>query len=222
MQNDNYITIFGWMTNDLGLSGNELNVFALIYGFSQDGESWFQGNRRYIADTLNISRPTVDKALNSLKEKGLIIKGSYTYNDITTNRYKVSLQGVKNLYRGCKETLQGVSRNFTGGCKETLHKNTNIESIKDITIDNNKCTKHKYGEYKHVLLTDREMELLQNDYEQEIISGAIKILDEYIEMKGAKYKSHYLALKKWAISEAQKGLKDISKPQSVFDAWMNA
>ena len=35
MNADNYINIQGWMRTDLDLKGNELLVYAIIYGFSQ-------------------------------------------------------------------------------------------------------------------------------------------------------------------------------------------
>ena len=44
----NYITIVDFMVEDLKLKGNELIVFALIYGFSQDDVSDFHGSLTYI------------------------------------------------------------------------------------------------------------------------------------------------------------------------------
>ena len=60
--------------------------------------------------------------------------------------------------------------------------------------------KHKYGEYKHILLTDEELEKLNTEFGEEETQRAITYLDEYIEMKGAKYKSHYMAMRKWVFS----------------------
>lgn len=60
-----------------------------------------------------------------------------------------------------------------------------------------KATKHTYGEYGHVKLTDKERDTLFNDFGEPETLEAITFLDEYIEMKGTKYKSHYLALRKW-------------------------
>lgn len=57
--------------------------------------------------------------------------------------------------------------------------------------------KHIYGEYKHVKLTDKEYQTLCKDFGDSRTDKAITYLDEYIEMKGTKYKSHYLALRKW-------------------------
>ena len=42
-----YIVIQDWMISDLQLKGNELLTYALIYGFSQDGESEFKGSLKY-------------------------------------------------------------------------------------------------------------------------------------------------------------------------------
>ena len=53
IKNDNYIAIQGFMVKDLELAGNELIAYALIYGFSQDGESQFRGSLSYVADWLN-------------------------------------------------------------------------------------------------------------------------------------------------------------------------
>ena len=80
---------------------------------------------------------------------------------------------------------------------------------KDRLDKDRKETKHKYGEYKHVLLSDQDMEKLKAEYQDVVIDKAIKILDEYIETSGRKYKNHYLVLKKWtlerAIEEIRKG-----------------
>lgn len=124
LKDENYINIQGWMINKLKLKGNDLLLFALIYGFSQDDESEFRGSQKYMCEALNCSRPTVAKSLKNLVDMELITKRIETVNSVTFNRYKVSSQGVKKLYMGGKETLHG-------GGKETCHYNT----INDNTID---------------------------------------------------------------------------------------
>ena len=105
LNSENYVVIQGWMCNELQLKGNELLVYALIYGFSQDGESVFSGGRNYIAKTFNISLPTVDKALNNLVSRELIEKITRNINGVVFNDYKISLGVVKKFYGGGKETL---------------------------------------------------------------------------------------------------------------------
>lgn len=74
VKDNNFISIQGWMRTKLNLKGNELLIYALIYGFSQDGESRFKGSRKYIANWCGCSLNTVDRTLNSLVDKGLLAK----------------------------------------------------------------------------------------------------------------------------------------------------
>lgn len=72
-----------------------------------------------------------------------------------------------------------------------------------------KASKHKYGEYKNVLLKDEELQKLKDEYEN--WEKLIRYLDEYIEMKGYKAKSHYLCIKKWVVD----ALKRQNKPKNT-------
>ena len=74
IKNNNYITIQGWMINELDLSGNDLIVYAIIYGFTQDEESIFKGSREYLAKWCNSTTRGIQKNLNRLLERNLIIK----------------------------------------------------------------------------------------------------------------------------------------------------
>lgn len=78
VNDNNFIAIQGWMRTKLNLKGNELLIYALIYGFSQDGESKFKGSRKYIADWCGCSLNTVDRSLGSLVGKGLLTKHPHT------------------------------------------------------------------------------------------------------------------------------------------------
>lgn len=113
MKDENFIVIQGWMINRLNLAGKDLIAYAVIYGFSQDGESEFEGSFKYLSSLIGCSRPTGIKVINSLIEKGLIKKRVETLNGVTFNRYRATLPLVKKLYHPSKETLPG-------GGKETL------------------------------------------------------------------------------------------------------
>jgi hypothetical protein len=77
------------------------------------------------------------------------------------------------------------------------------DSIGESSIDKTMYTtpkedqKHIFGEYKHVRLTDKELQKLKDEFGEVETDEAIVFLDEYIEMKGYKAKSHYLAIRKW-------------------------
>lgn len=72
MREDSYVVIQSFMVNELHLKGNELIVYATIYGFTQDGSHWFYGTRGYLAEWCGAKRETVDRCLKDLMEKGYI------------------------------------------------------------------------------------------------------------------------------------------------------
>lgn len=74
IKDENYYTIHGWMRNRLGLKGNELTIYAILYGFSQDGESEFRGRIEYISELSGAHKDTVRMTLKNLKEKGFVRK----------------------------------------------------------------------------------------------------------------------------------------------------
>jgi len=88
------------------------------------------------------------------------------------------------------------------GCQQ----DDNKELTTDIDIKNKriKDKKNIYGEYGHVKLTEAEWDKLCNEFGNDDTREAIKFLDEYIEMKGYKAKSHYLALRKWVFDAVKR------------------
>lgn len=61
-------------------------------------------------------------------------------------------------------------------------------------------TKHKYGEYKNVLLTDEEFEKLKVEFAD--YTERIERLSAYVASTGKSYKSHYATIRSWAQKEA--------------------
>lgn len=85
-----------------------------------------------------------------------------------------------------------------------LNSNSSLFNSSDNNKEENKIKeeKHKYGEYKNVLLTNNELEKLKTDFYN--YQDLITYLDEYIEMKGYKAKSHYLAIRKWVVDAVER------------------
>ena len=80
---DNYVMLLGWMRTELNLKGNELNLYAIIYGFTQDGETEFSGSIRYMQEWLGAeSKQTVFNTLDKLIKKGLVQKRTEVVNGI--------------------------------------------------------------------------------------------------------------------------------------------
>lgn len=97
VRDENFIAIQGWMRTKLNLKGNELLVYAVIYGFSQTDNQMFTGSLQYLADWCGATKQGILKNLKSLLDKGLIGKKEKTTNGIKfVDYYTTPLSGVLN------------------------------------------------------------------------------------------------------------------------------
>lgn len=159
VRNESYYQVSGWMLNRLQLKGIELDVYAIIYGFSQDGESSFTGSLQYLSDFTNSTKPTVIKALKSLVEKGYIVKHESRVNGVKFNTYKANLEVVKVLYWSSKEILPGGKETLPGGSKKPLpggSKGTlpNNKSLYTKDFDNKEDKKIPLADYSSTTFSD--------------------------------------------------------------------
>ena len=138
--------------------------------------------------------------------------GSISSEGIRKAKYRERINNEKE--RG--ETIEGQSPDILS--YSYSHSNSiSSNEEKEKVIGKEKETKHRYGEYKKVLLTDEELEKLNKEFGEEKTQKAITYLDEYIEMKGAKYKSHYLAMRKWVFNAVEEK-EQKSKPKKVVQS----
>ncbi len=128
LKDDNYLQISAWMLTELELKGNELLVYALIHGFSQDGKSEFHGSLTYMAAWTNSTKAGVIKVLKSLLEKGLIQRSVVVKNGIQEIHYwstksresKGSTKFNATQKTSGQQSLPRGSTKFTGGGKQSL------------------------------------------------------------------------------------------------------
>ena len=107
-----YITVQGWMIREIGLDNkNELLIYATIFSFSQDGKSEYRGGRQYLADSLNITLSTLDRALDNLVAKNYIIKDQFMYGSMSCNSYKANLKFVEEFLIHDKYYMEKYSQN---------------------------------------------------------------------------------------------------------------
>lgn len=73
--------------------------------------------------------------------------------------------------------------------------------VKESKVEYNKADKppkHKYGDYKHVLLTAEQYSKLVSDYGESTVIEYIKKVDDWIQLKGkSPYKDFNLAIRNW-------------------------
>lgn len=129
-----YIVIQDWMISDLQLKGNELLTYALIYGFSQDGESEFKGSLKYISEFLGVSKRTAQRSIENLVDRGIVEKRVEEISGVKFNRYMAHEKADTPI----DKMTTGYSQNDHGGIVKMTTNNTNIYNTNNNTSNNTK------------------------------------------------------------------------------------
>jgi hypothetical protein len=190
---------------DKRLSLKAIGLLSIVLGLPEDWHYTVNGLVGIVKD----GKDSVESAIKELKKNGYLrvekiypnensnrIQYQYTFFE---NPQEVDFQPLEN--QGIEK--QGVETQVLENpytYKDTNKPNTN-------KLNTNTQSKHKYGEYSHVLLTDKEHTHLLDLYGNSL-DEHIKILDEYIETSGKKYKNHSLVIQKWVHDEWMKRNKD--------------
>lgn len=207
-------------------------LYALIYlellteSTSHNGELRYSALMPYdivtLSSVIDEDKDNVEKAIETLIKLELVeilddqtiymreidrLLGSETGQ--TIRKREAKLLGGK-IYQ--KNTLENRDKSID-------IREKNIECVK--TKEQNKQIKeinkrNKYGEYKHVLLTEEQHTRLIQDYGNELINEYIKKIDEYIQLKGKGYKDYNLAIRKWLANDNK--VKS-SEKGSMYETW---
>ena len=219
IQDGSFINIQSFMVKDLHLKGNELMLYAIIWGFSQDGTSAFKGSLQYLMEWTNSTKQGVLKALKSLQDKGYVQKSDvnangrrfcdYSVTKFNTGKQSLSkVNSVDNKVNIVDQKVnlvddlgkQSLPHNIVDNIENNIEDSISVEAspTTEPTTTTQKEVKHKHGEYNHVLLTDRQYNSLVENYGQTIIDGYIQKIDEWIQLKGkSPYKDFNLAIQNW-------------------------
>ena len=179
-------------------------------------DNWdFKENSIKALSTDGIS--SVRSGLKELMNKGYLIREPIREGNLIVDWQYTLIDNPRNL-----ENLKIENLKIENLKLENLNpiKLKNNSTKKELNKNNINVCKHKYGEYQHVLLTDKEHTHLIELY-GDSLDEHIKILDEYIETSGKKYKNHSLVIQKWVHDEWMKRNKDKPTLDSKFYAQEN-
>lgn len=107
-------------------------------------------------------------------------------------------------YAGTREHMSPYSYSYSNSYSYSdsdIHPQADARThTQDEQTNSPKTVRHKYGQYKNVLLSDDQLTKLKeecpNDWE-----NRIERLSEYIASKGAKYKDHLATIRAWKRKE---------------------
>jgi hypothetical protein len=114
------------MVTDLHLKGNELMIYAIIYGYTQSTSHEFNGSLQYLADWTSTSKRCCLTSLQSLVEKGHLLKSEEMRGGMKLCKYSTNISS-KDF------SIPLVKKVHGGGEKSSTN---NKEYIKDIKEDN--------------------------------------------------------------------------------------
>ena len=139
VKDGNYIVIQAFMVKDLKLKGNELLIYAAIYGFSQTENQAFTGSLQYLADWTNSTKQGVIKNLKSLVAKGYITKDEQYINGVKFCEYRTTeFNGVLN------KVEHPIKQSLTPPIKQSLPNNI-VFDIQADKKENNKNIEREFN-----------------------------------------------------------------------------
>ena len=194
---------------------------------------------KMLADELDFEENTVILALEALDRLGMIVtnNGYFTVAGWNEHQNIEGMDKIREQNRLRKQRYDAKQKalpasNVTSNVTVTQSNATDIdkdiekereEEKEELSKDNSKKkpTKHKYGEYSNVLLSDADMEKLKAEFPD--WQARIERLSSYMASTGKSYKNHLATIRNWARKDAQERPKSSYKQgrTEVVPAWMD-
>ena len=202
-----------WIPRHIWLDKNlkpiEKILLAEIESLGGLHDGCFASNQ-YFADFLDLSKDRTSKLISGLKNKGyIIVELSYKEGSYEVDKRIIKANPSSYFCLGGSTHLEGGGEN-NDYITNNYNKNNNNKASKKKTT---KEPRHKYGEFKNVLLSDKDLEKLKTEYGEELVEKYIKKMDEWLELNGKHYKNYYLALRQWMNKEVSKKQEKVKKQE---------
>lgn len=185
---------------DKHLSLKAIGLLSVVLGLPEDWHYTVNGLVGIVKD----GKDSVESAIKELKKNGYL-RVDKIYPNENSNRIQYQYTFFENPQEVVFQPLENQEVETQVLENPYAYKYTNKQNTNK--LNTNTQSKHKYGEYQHVLLTDKEHTHLLELYGNSL-DDHIKILDEYIETSGKKYKNHSLVIQKWVHDEWTKRNKN--------------
>ncbi|MDO5416464.1 MAG: helix-turn-helix domain-containing protein [Lachnospiraceae bacterium] len=202
-KNQNYTTMCNYHLRDKNLSLKAKGLLSFCLSLPECWDYSING----LAAVCKEGRDCIMSTLSELEANGYLIRDRTRNGDGTLGGMEyVIFEQPQNPESGQPE-LDFPTLDKPALEKPMLEEPTQIRTNSINTKRNNneekKETRHKYGPYQNVLLTDEEYQTLckefPSDYEQRIAR-----LSEYMASTGKSYKNHLITIRSWARREKAK------------------
>lgn len=79
MRDTDFMIKQGWMVTRLHLNGTALDIYALVYGYTKDGASWYETQKANICEWLGVTERCIQSHISALVKAGYIIRREDKY-----------------------------------------------------------------------------------------------------------------------------------------------
>lgn len=106
-----------WMIKSFGLQGDDLIIYSIIYGFSQDGISVYRGTTKYLCFWTGKSKETVLNRLKQMRQNHLIERRKVRIG-LNEDRYYCDYWAIITRY---PEEIQNKMKEDWESCRNKLY-----------------------------------------------------------------------------------------------------
>ena len=182
--------------------------YSKVDGTLKPGQQIF--GRKSIASDLKVNESKVQRILKTFESEQQIEQQTSSKNRLVSivnwSRYQDSEQLIEQQLNNKRTTTE-----------QQVNTNNNTNNTNN---SKKRVTRHKHGQYSHILLTDEQYDRLKSEYPA--IDETIKKMDEWIQLKGKPYKDYNLALRKWLKDEPEdQAYRHIELPGGLMDNFHN-
>ena len=118
--------------------------------------------------------------------------------------------------------VQGQTHTKDSSTIDTSTRDSSTKSVGQAPARTNKEQRHKYGEYKNVLLSDTDLAKLKEELPTDW-KDRIERLSYYMESKGVSYKNHLATIRNWERRDREANRNTVSRETSSgFDKKIDA
>lgn len=184
IKDENFICVQGWMRTDLDLKGNDLLVYAIIYGFSQTDEQVFRGSLQYLADWCGATKQGILKNLNNLVSMGLIERFEHYENrvklvDYRTTKFNTPVEQsltplLNKVERPIEQSLiHNIDNNINDNIKDIIYKKQATPAPLENDPEESDFNSHAYQEetpkerYKRIKAEKKKSDYQSHAYQEE-------------------------------------------------------
>ena len=213
-------------TTQLGIYEVSISKMAYELGYSKDAVNVLLDRFENKYGMIKVSKETGEIAIMNYLRHSIVKGGKPVLDCLLKEESQIRDKSLVKLvcehiltYTGnINNTVLSFINTIYTEYKENDNDNDNERIVTRIVDESSKPKKpvrHRYGEYKHVLLSDEQYSDLVGKYGEDKTLDYIQYLDNYLETSGRSYKNYKQAILTWVVEAVEK--KNYHRPVHTLE-----